>query len=105
MTSAFREVFGDTTRIRVIEALSDGIVMTSTEWAKEADVNIKYVYKELPWLRRMHLVRRYVNEDHPHQRLYVWDNSTPLAKMIRKCIVTLALAEMKERREDILVAM
>ena len=98
MTSAFREVFGDTTRIRVIEALSDGFPMTTGDWAKEADVNVKYVYKELPWLVEKRLVRRYVNEEFPHRRLYIWDNHTPLAKKIRSSIVALAAQKIGLRK-------
>ena len=99
MITTLREVFGDTTRIRVIEALSDGLPMTTAEWAEEADVNVKYVYKELPHLEKLGLVKKYKNEQHPRQKLYVWNPATSLAKNIRKSVVTLALQKNFQRQE------
>jgi hypothetical protein len=92
--SAFRQVFGNTTRIRVIEAFSDGIPMTTADCAIEAGVNVKYVYKEIPQLLHLGIIRKYVNESEPRKRIYAWNSSNKLAGMIRKSIISLSFEQI-----------
>ena len=89
----FRELFGDTTRIRVMESITDGLPMTTREWATEAGLNVKYVYKELPRLLRLGIVTSYRNPEMPRKKLYIINRDSPLARSIRSVIVELPWQE------------
>lgn len=96
----FRELFGDTTRIRVIEGITDGFPMTTREWAKEARVNVKYVYKELPRLARLGIVVSYRNPELPRKKLYVINRDSGLARSIRNVIVELPWCEKTRKKRN-----